>query len=764
MTINPGGKLIGFFVAVLLLVPSVSSQQGSRASGSAVKSSPENAPVLKLEVDDPLNGFTENGLPPFSAFSELDTDGAAAAAAEAISRFDDDSWPALLGALRKAGFTIMDRERRTLIAPESIPGNGMAFYDWETNGMLKLARKGFGTTLEGWMAKGAAGGSSTESARLAEALLSDLKKQAQNRDDQQKRFWARLIIELGKSGEKSMDLTTVPASGARIDALQLGIWERRLTGDLLAYLANTTAGRNASPKSDFIRKVSYAVSSNSRPVAPCELNNEQGLIVDAAANVLGAAHGEFLGLLEKGFGAGSKGAEAVGKVSAGLSAVNLALAWGKLVAAHMVIKGEASVESPLPLVRTVNSTPGQQRLMKARIWADVGDLQFLNCVRTAINVSTGLDFSLPSDGPLSDRDAAWELTGAASFSGQQASKTGVYKPFVHLKPPEGAKRNADEQVTDANGETKMYLEGSPKVPAVAYFKAVKVKKIAPVRVSVALKSPRDTAQNLIDIGGAALGVALGGPTGILSALPELGFRMKRPAASLKVPVEDREPCEERWMGTIEFTKKSSKTERSGSGTKTVEDFESVEYLINGKQPSKRPKMEEENETNAELADSMWEMLTETGSVVGALASVSVKHVERYEGMFDPDPCCGPDHPGGGRGSQSHEISGNLLRDVLVTFVFDGQNVHFNLEPAFSSLMFDGIQRDFRSLPESKCPYERSGDGAVVKPVKITPLVGQNYVIKLAPKVAGGIETLSGSETKPFENGEITITWDLSRCG
>ena len=49
--------------------------------------------------------------------------------------------------------------------------------------------------------------------------------------------------------------------------------------------------------------------------------------------------------------------------------------------------------------------------MVARIWSEVGKTEMLNCVRPLINAATGLDFNLPTTGPLADVAIEWNFEG-----------------------------------------------------------------------------------------------------------------------------------------------------------------------------------------------------------------------------------------------------------------------------------------------------------------------------------------------------------------
>ena len=159
------------------------------------------------------------------------------------------------------------------------------------------------------------------------------------------------------------------------------------------------------------------------------------------------------------------------------------------------------VEKPLPLIRTLNAEPGARRLMKARIWNEVGKLEMLNCVRKYINTFAGVDFAMPIDGPASHKSVEWHFAGDNQTSVNNADSRNTQK-FVVFESPAGKDRSPQKQVTDYNGVSEMYLVGAAKIPAVVYQKnPVKIEKKANVLVGITLKSAKDVGTNVIDFMG-----------------------------------------------------------------------------------------------------------------------------------------------------------------------------------------------------------------------------------------------------------------------
>src|ERR1700704_4597065 len=92
---------------------------------------------------DKLNDFVEKGLPESAEPDGGDMDFKAVMMARKILKLDSNSLPLLITALQTAGFFIMDENKKILRKPlGNSKGQGLAFYDFETVGMLKLESQG----------------------------------------------------------------------------------------------------------------------------------------------------------------------------------------------------------------------------------------------------------------------------------------------------------------------------------------------------------------------------------------------------------------------------------------------------------------------------------------------------------------------------------------------------------------------------------------------------------------------------------------------
>jgi hypothetical protein len=192
---------------------------------------PSKDKVFQLKFDN-LNDFILKGLPAAAELPVGDIDEQAITMARVISKFDETSLPMLLTALQTAGFFIIDENRKILKKPlKDGKGQGLAFYDFETVGMLKLDKHGIPTSLNKIASLITKDNSVISSANFSDLMLQELQENANNDKNEFLRFWARLIIELGKSSDQPVDLMTASSKDVNLTMLQATLWTRRLSGD-----------------------------------------------------------------------------------------------------------------------------------------------------------------------------------------------------------------------------------------------------------------------------------------------------------------------------------------------------------------------------------------------------------------------------------------------------------------------------------------------------------------------------------------------------
>ena len=711
---------------------------------------------------DSLNDFVAKGLPSPAPAPTGSLDLAAIIMARQISRLDENSLPVLLTALQTAGFSIIDENRKVLMKPLGDgKGQGLAIYDFEAVGDLKMAKYGIGTSLEKIAGGITRNTPELSAAQLSAMMLNELRDQSNSFDDPYARFWARLIIELGKLSSRPADLSAPSPANLNISMLQATLWTRRLQGDF--YALETKLKQNGRARPWLNGRDLFALAENRenavstfRPISfreaddlPCNLTDNESLVLDAGANLITTWHGwqvDKLGL---------------GKVTAGLYGVNLALAWLKLVAAVTALHGDITVANT-PLIRTLNSTPGQRRLMTAKITMEVGHKQTLNCLRPLLNATTGLDFNFPTDGPVSGAAVEWHFAGDndTRVNDPGAINTAIFGPtqlgiekFVVFESPAGADKNPQNQVTDNDGLTKMWLVGAAKIPEVGSRGPVEVPKTAKVLVGVTLKSAKNPGQQFVDIIGGAIGIATGGPLGLLMLIPEIGYRIPYVPAHAEIPVIDHEPCDGEWIGTITYTAVNNQVDHI-----TVPPSSSGGTTTDG------------GHKNSDKTSTRSGSMTVAG--LNAFADESYDLIYTYDGeSHGTTPCC----PGAAACSgaamsrirwssqrvETRYESGSAQDRTTVNIVLEKDGYKISVSPfdvpttSESSTQTSGracIGNHPGTFPVQSYSQSSSGKSG-----------GYSYIVGKG-KYGPDRNVLSGSSTEKSITGTVTtITWNLRRC-
>ncbi|MEQ1603490.1 MAG: hypothetical protein ABL999_01325 [Pyrinomonadaceae bacterium] len=530
-------------------------------------------------VFDSLNDFPKKGLPSAAPLPFGNLDHAAAIMAQQILRSDAKSLPVLLTALQASGFTVIDKNGKVLLRPANGKGQGLSIYDFEAVGSLKIDRTQIKFPLETIAAMITKKVPEIPARQFGELMLRDLRASAERNDDPYLRFWARLIIELGNVPGNRIDMMDVPVSRVEFNILQTTLMLRRLQG--VFHRLNNKTGTLTGPdlrrigfmpaafrlEQPVFRLTSHSVTQN-----PCNLTGDQALILDGAAIQLSTWNGAIVGSFNRP------------GLNAGIQIANAALAWGKLAASVTMLRGTIHVQEG-PLIRTLNSDTSKlsnRRLLVGRFWSEVGDVEALNCLRPTLNLMTGLDFNLPTGGPLGDVAAEWRFKGDNDTRVNDAAtrNTDAFVDFEIDKADRAKGNNPDpqKQVTDDLGLTKMWLVGKPKVPAILSG-PIDVPKKAEVYVTLTLKSAKDFKQNVIDFSGFVIGASqsvsatgvdpIAFTTALIGAGAEVGYRTPFTAARAVVPVIDHEQCQGGWTGTVTYTvvdSSKSKVNRGPSST------------------------------------------------------------------------------------------------------------------------------------------------------------------------------------------------------
>jgi hypothetical protein len=448
---------------------------------------------------------------------------------------------------------------------------------------------------------------------VAPMLLDGVRANAASSENPYLRMWARFIVELGKnSAPRKADLTAGAAKPEEIEiaAVQHLLLMRRLYGDLwaraqrwkarigIAGIENQTEARfvNASySPADYFgssRAESNKTFSNYNVLLkagetappdekkiPCRMDGNAPTVMDAGATISGEAYAKILELLE-GLYEDLPAEKAIQKFAMFQAVANIILAYAKFIQTYAALETKIIMEGAPPLIRTKNALPGARKPLRAEVRMNLGNWQMYNCLRMAMNVTTGLDFSTLNDGPLGDVGVTWNLSEGGAGD-RYSNSTGINKTGEQIVgiTQDGLKRIQDKAVgvdslrdanytkTDDKGIGRVILEGTPQ----RNYKAgrlFEVAKQARVYTTIRIKAG-EIKGDMVD----AIGQALGGVAGTLTLPAELIYRTDWVStAALTVPVTDWEECERGWSGSISITRRQTdswKQDGEKKGVKTT---------------------------------------------------------------------------------------------------------------------------------------------------------------------------------------------------
>jgi hypothetical protein len=737
-------------------------------------------PPEKIDANaesDPLADFPTKGLPEAYLFGDAASLELAKKAAAAIMKNDENSLPALIGALQKAGFHLIDKDQKILFQPSGIP-NGAAFFDYEVAGMLRATQFGAVTTLDKMAGMLTGDDPQLKSLRLASLFLSDLRAastltreriEKMPRDEmsstQQKAFLAALVLELGT---QTGGLTT---TNSKINLIQASIIERRFLGDLAAAYSEFQS-RQAFfiPQRPMVNSrdaVRFANASWSWPVQdPCKaleaIDKIQGYeskgrkvikTFDRVMNTLDTGEytdevaGGILKKIPESNQVKKMFEERFKKVADGFEKLNIVMSYVKLIAANMNIKADLQVEDPMPLIRTKhNRNTGQQRVVTAKFSIEFTGSEEINCTAKAAKLMTGLEVEVPENGPLKDVPVIWEML----VEGNRYSRHAGYPVIVDAV--DTTRGDTSRQRTNELGENKIKLTGKPQARNLEQEPVVPLATRADLRVSVATEK-MDGGKDIPKIFSFGLGGKFG-PGAIVEIAPEILGKMALRSFRVSVPVRDWQPCSEDWGGTITVHRELRKTvselrkievngNTSGTGLLRVSEIDDAEIVLN-------PRTRAEIESNAAEKP----------------ASVAARGVHSSIGEFirAGDPCCGTEagifHTKLRRGEEFTYEKNNLT--MASPIVFRGNQRDYTLMFLFHLDLIPVKVRKFGEVIESNCPLEggwsRMEDSywgyAVTLP---EGRWAERYVNPEG-------DVLSGSKTIKLPDGATaTWTWKLARC-
>ncbi|HEX6124436.1 MAG TPA: hypothetical protein VFZ23_03610 [Pyrinomonadaceae bacterium] len=526
--------------------------------------------------------FTSGKLPDPMRLPAGNVDTQAAALAKSVSAGDASSTAALHAAVLAAGFGVRDADGSVMQTTER--GQGLAFDAWEIASASKLYGEGYGLTLKHLGEAFSLGSPELNDPPLAAALLGGIRNGAESQHPAV-RFLARFIIELGRNAEPPYDmLQQNDTAKIRLDAVQTFFILKRLAGDLAAVdqrpesaVSETGFLRNAIGGPLEIRHVALIGADSADgdvsfvprrtdlvlPLAtkragtqsPCSTGEWGNVILDynalASTTLFGTLANRIKGRL--------------GKYGKATNVINMVLTVIKFVATYALLKAEIAIDNH-PLVRTKTTTAGEKRVLTAKLGMATDKWELVNCLRPALNYH-GLDFDLPSSGPIADAGVEWNLIVGGDTRGwigtmlDYAEITSGNAPMgdaiVFFEPIPGTDRSPAKQRTGSDGISRMGIVGVPQAKDLSREKLDKVYKAAGVKVGIQIKTMKITdkaklAETLGDMAGSVISFLTGDYLGTVAGTAAETFYRSHWFSSqpFYFVVTDWEPCTGQWKGTM----------------------------------------------------------------------------------------------------------------------------------------------------------------------------------------------------------------------
>jgi hypothetical protein len=540
-------KNIAIFLT-LVVFTSFASAQPRRGVQRTVKG-PAPAPTMKSVVlEDPLGTFAEKGvLPKAQVFAAVES---ARSAADMIQANDDNSLPALIGALQFAGFHIIDQKQKILFAPRW-GSNGMAFYDFEVAGMLRASQLGMASSIGKFGSALAIDNAELQRLDLPKQIFEALGA-GRSAKDHENKFLAHLILELSRG-------RPLVSTDSPISMMQMLIIERRFLGDLIDSYAEASQGstkplsiprnRLFQTRSEFQFVNASFASGAGAP--PCEEIKDIEKIAGYESKVKKV--GKLFGVKPPPLTPMSAAKSVFKPIAEQIEKVNTAISYLNLIMANINLEGKIDTPPPLPYVRTKSNTyDGEgEKLLTASFRIKSKNSETINCAGKALKLISGLDIQVPEDGPLKDVPVHWEPI----FEGTGNDRYTTNFPVIHQAVPDRFRAISDLK-TDQIGESKIKIIGQRQSRDLTKMAVFEVPKRVRYRVSIATEK-MDAKKDIPKIFWGGVDIKSGGIIGfIIDFIPDMMGKMALKAYKVEVPIKDWKPCtdDDNWGGTVTYTR------------------------------------------------------------------------------------------------------------------------------------------------------------------------------------------------------------------
>ena len=340
-----------------------------------------------------------------------------------------DGKAAVRESLIAAGFAVRSANGGSF--EPSKPVQGQIYENWDAEVMAASVINGGAVSLSDLAEALALSFPELQSGELAIRILADLRSAATSQNAS-KKFWAQLIVELGRKATFPYDLLDPALDPATVsfDTVQLGLILHRLAADIILI-----DGFTPTPiviAMGVSQEDSGARASPAAAELPCTITETESTILDGASATAGKAFEAFIEYLDK---AGVAGAGAYAKRLAGANAI---LTYLKLIWSLAAFETKIEMDAD-ELVRTHSSaTEGNPQKITATFKLNIKDAQIVNCMRVAFNAA-GLDFSLWNDGPIKGAGVNWYLIEGATdgIQGRLGYLVFGENPLNHISNNEG---------------------------------------------------------------------------------------------------------------------------------------------------------------------------------------------------------------------------------------------------------------------------------------------------------------------------------------
>jgi hypothetical protein len=451
-----------------------------------------------------------------------------------------DALPAFEAALLQAGYTIRNGSD-ILFQPAT--SNGIAIEAWDVQAAKGLLDRGLSSSLADLAAAfdGAIDGIQLDIASNVIASVSA----AQASGIPTLVFWGDLVTELGRRADNPHDFATLtPDDDVQLSPPETLLLFTRMAADLYAWSAAGDSGTAM-----FAHAGQLVQTAADASPSPCQLDDKTQLILDYNATGMGKAFDALTEFAGEHF-------SGVAQYAKFTSLANLAGAYIKLLWTFLAFDADIQFTTdPQSLTRTKTSAAGERKTLQVTATFSTKNAQILNCVRPALN-TLGLDFSLPSDGPIQGAGVKWNILAGGTTGG--TDPTFGFVEFVGSDPLHGS--------TDKNGMATIDIEGTPQRSQVK-DDAKPVTRRAKVYAGFVIK-PANIYQDLIDAVG---GGVMPSFTGLLTTPAEMLYRTSEVfGRSWAFPVIDWSMGTLHWeeKGTLNAQSSWSDTQTTRSGTQS----------------------------------------------------------------------------------------------------------------------------------------------------------------------------------------------------